>query len=173
MAILGLKAKNFHFLVVIQYIDRRFGDSISIEKDTLAIGTVRRDTFTNTGFVYIFSRENNTWSQSQKISSENVSSENYKDIEGFGNSVVIEDDHIFIGAYQEKISDNIYTGAVYVFTKNNDNWQKIKKIYSSDGERFDQFGSSLAIDENYLIIAAEGKTSDGKENSGAVYIYQK
>ena len=81
------------------------------------------------------------------------------------------------------------SGAVYVFTRSGDatvtnSWSMQAFIKASNAEAFDEFGRSIALDGDTLVVGAPGESSAGTgvnggsqddnslENSGAVYIFK-
>jgi hypothetical protein len=86
------------------------------------------------------------------------------------------------------------SGAVYVFTKSNNQWQQEAYIKASNADIGDHFGSSLSLsgDGLTLVVGAEQESSNGQgvyynddgdgdveqsnnsaSNSGAVYVFHK
>lgn len=106
-----------------------------------------------------------------------------------GRAVANYGDFIVVGApgqdYNSDGSDSVAAaGAVYIFSKNKggaNNWGLIKKIVSAgnNGRRFfDQFGTSVAIHEDVIVVGvpAQDFNSDGLDSvkdAGAAYIYYK
>ncbi|SEJ43417.1 Por secretion system C-terminal sorting domain-containing protein [Dyadobacter koreensis] len=99
-------------------------------------------------------------------------------IDEFGNSVAISGDYAVVGAHfsdRDSTGENYVrdAGAAFIFHKVGDTWQKIKKL--SPGNRvFDSFfGSSVAINGDYIVVGAHGETEGPFNGSGAVYIFEK
>lgn len=67
------------------------------------------------------------------------------------------------------ISSTDSPGKVYIF---NTILEQIQSIYPNEASIDDAFGSSLAVQNNFLAISASGDDTNG-ENTGAVYIYKK
>lgn len=88
--------------------------------------------------------------------------------DGFGTSIDISEDYIIIGADDAKDEDGIDTGVAYVFQKNENAWDYKVTLTPSDGEAGDNFGSSVGISGNNVII---GSNRHGV--GGAAYIFQK
>lgn len=86
----------------------------------------------------------------------------------FGNSVSIFENIAVIGAPGNKSSK----GAAYVFYKVDGKWIEKIKLTASDGVSNDEFGISVSINGNYIIIGSY-KDDDKGENSGSAYIFQK
>lgn len=93
----------------------------------------------------------------------------------FGRSVTISGDYAVVGALQEdEDEEGLNTlnnaGAAYIYEKNTDGtWEQIQKIVASDRAAGDQFGYSVSISGDYLIVGASGKNT----NTGAAYIFKR
>jgi FG-GAP repeat/Secretion system C-terminal sorting domain len=99
--------------------------------------------------------------------------------EYYGSSVSLYGDYAVIGSSSNNFNNFSYgTGAVYVFKKTNGNWQQIKKITASDKVDYDNFGTSVAINGNTIVVGADGQDYDVTgtnriPQSGAIYIFEK
>ena len=51
-------------------------------------------------------------------------------------------------------------------------WTQTQKLAASDGQRFDEFGRSVAIDGNTAVVGAFGENTGG-DNAGAIYVYTR
>ena len=104
-----------------------------------------------------------TWSQQAKL----IASDGAF-MDQFGASVSINGDTLVIGARY----DNNNHGSAYVFDKPIDGWidmTETAKLIASDGAANSQFGCSVAISGDIIVIGARG--SDGY--MGAVYVYER
>ena len=86
----------------------------------------------------------------------------------FGCAVSINGDYALIGTNE----DNNDTGSAYVFKRNGTTWTEEQKLTASDGNNWDQFGISVAIDGGYAIIGAWEDDDNGK-NSGSAYVFKR
>ena len=68
----------------------------------------------------------------------------------FANSVAITRNYAIIGSK----GDNSNVGSAYIFQLNENIWTQKQKLVSSDGASDDEFGSSVSISGNYVIIGA-------------------
>ena len=100
----------------------------------------------------------------------------------FGYAVAVDGDTAVIGAYQDDREDDAMTpdvdesavdsGAAYVFTRVEGVWEERVKLTASDGEAYDNFGISVAVSGDTVVIGASG--DDGAAaNSGSVYVFVK
>src|SRR4029079_5832817 len=125
-----------------------FGTTVSLSGNTLAVGAcLERSCATGingnqvdtgcvqSGAAYIFTRNDNVWTQQAYVKASNTRS-----LDGFGITVALDDDTLAVGATGEGGA-----GAVYVFTRTAGVWTQqayVKGSYSSPG---DQFGLGLAL----------------------------
>ncbi len=140
----------------------KFGDFLSLDQDTLAIGAL--ENASDQGAVYLFERSEggpNQWGQVKKVTaSDGVAADQ------FGNAVMISEDKLVVGAFHK----NGLVGAAYLFERNEggpNQWGQIAKVTASDGVAVDQFGSSIMFRQETLVVGAFG--DDG--GTGSVYVY--
>ncbi len=88
--------------------------------------------------------------------------------DNFGLSVDLDESYIVVGApSDDSLGDN--SGSVYVYNWNEGEYEEIV-LYAQDGEPLDFFGSSVAIEGNYIVVGASGDDINGNA-SGIVYVY--
>ena len=127
-----------------------FGKAISIDGDIMAIGAPgpvisrRSPQAAEIGAVYIFSKRNDSWVQTAQLLGRLTG-------DGFGSTIVIEGNSIFVGApYEEN------TGVVYEFSKTSEDWEKQREFRLPNGNSNDNFGSSVVLRKNQLLVSAPG-----------------
>lgn len=143
-----------------------FGNSVGISGEYIVVGANEHNGVgINSGAAYIFKRENDFWTQQDKLVA--ADGEAY---DAFGISVAISGDNVLIGAYSD--GDNgIFSGSAYVFNRSGDAWNEQAKLLPDDGKAEDKFGRSVSIDEDYAVVCALLSDDDGAE-SGSVYIFK-
>ncbi len=157
--------------------DDRFGTSVSINGKYAIVGVTYNDPG---GAAYIFERgQNGTWLETQKITSSDIST-----ADNFGLSVSLSGDYAIVGAYLEdydQLGGNklLNPGAAYVFKRDTaGNWNQTQKIVASNRASEDNFGNSVFINGNYIIVGAPNRKRDIAGGnilnySGAAYLYEK
>ena len=90
------------------------------------------------------------------------------DDEHFGWSVSISGDYAVIST----LNANDGKGAVYIFKREMDDWNEQAKLVASDGAFMDDFGYSVSISGDYVIIGAQEDDDKGTE-SGSAYIFKR
>src|SRR6266849_2522128 len=140
-----------------------FGSSVSINGDTVVIGAWV--TNSNTGAAYIFERNQGgaeNWGQVQKLTASDPAVYAY-----FGSSVSINGDTVVVGAYGKN------PGRAYIFERNQggaEHWGQVKDLTASDGVGGDQFGISVAIDGDTMVVGAWARNLG---TGGAAYIFER
>jgi choice-of-anchor B domain-containing protein len=86
-------------------------------------------------------------------------------VQGFGEAVEVANGNVFIG----EPSNVQIPGAVYIFSKQEEEWTQKFAIKAEDGEVGDGFGSSLSAFGNLLMVGAPDK-NDGV---GGAYIFEE
>ena len=87
----------------------------------------------------------------------------------FASEISILDEKMYVGVRND---DDIIpdSGAVYVYDINNLGSQPLVKIKAYDAAQLDNFGSSVYITSDKLIVGAFGDDDNGS-NSGSIYVY--
>ncbi len=87
----------------------------------------------------------------------------------FGERVAI-DGNIAVASSR---SNEAAEGKVYVFVNDGSgNWTQQTILKASDGFAGDNFGSSVAIEGNYLIVGARSQTNASAVDTGAAYLFE-
>jgi hypothetical protein len=86
----------------------------------------------------------------------------------FGHSVALEGETLLVGA--PFVNDN--AGAVYVFTRSDQDgsWSHTQDLTADNGGSGDQFGHSIALHENTLVVGAPLQDND---SAGAAYVFTR
>jgi len=178
-----------------------FGASVGVSGDTVVVGASgERSSATgvngnqadnsaiNSGAVYVFVRSGATWTQQAYLKASNTEAGDY-----FGSSVAVSGDTVVVGADEERSNatgvngneaDNSTpgSGAAYVFVRNGGTWTQQAYLKASNTEMGDEFGRSVAVSGDTLIVGASWEDSsatgvNGNEadnstpGSGATYVY--
>lgn len=165
-------------------VDEYLGWSTSIDGNNAAAGAphhsviIDRDTIRESGAVYLFSKnKQGIWEQYQRIVCNTPKSSDW-----FGTAVSISGKYLAIGANGfDKVENNsdhlIREGAVFIYRKDiNGKWHFTQTITVPFSSTNDEFGKSLTLNKNRLIVAAPFyRRKDepfSKNSSGRVFIYQ-
>ena len=154
------------------------GHAIAIDGDIAVVGArfANVDGVRQSGVVYIYQRDAaNKWVQITTIAAPGAGDADRGGGDRFGSALAVQGDTIVVGAPQDEAAGEAKnSGAVYVFKRNEggaDNWGMAQRIASSDSGLGDQFGSSVAIDGDAVVIGARIADGEKKKNTGAVYVF--
>jgi streptogramin lyase len=162
----------------------QFGKAVATYGDYAVVGAYKdaddyqnQDSLEETGSVYVFKKENGNWTQVQKISANDRSAR-----DNFGRAVAMYGDYIVVGSVyadtdasdQNSVSD---AGAVYIYKNNDGTWEFVQKIVASDRGSSDEFGTSVAIEGDTILVGAYGEDEDTTNqntlsDAGSVYVYK-
>jgi uncharacterized repeat protein (TIGR01451 family) len=84
----------------------------------------------------------------------------------FGRSVAIDDDWLAVGAPFAKGS-----GVIYLYQRDGGNLTLRQELAASDAARGDQFGLTLALSGDTLIVGAPNAVGTGGSLAGVVYVF--
>jgi hypothetical protein len=170
-----------------------FGYSVAVSGDTVVVGA-KGAAATNTGAAYVFTRSGTSWSQQAELKAPNAGQGDY-----FGESLAISGDTVVVGASREDSSQTTITngntasadnsafgaGAAYVFVRSGSNWSQQAYLKAPNAEADDQFGVSVAISGDTIVVGSQGESSNqttitsgssasadnSATNAGAAYVF--
>jgi hypothetical protein len=163
----------------------RFGTSVAVSGDTVVVGNPGEDssstgvnstpndgiTYTS-GAAHVFVRVGGVWSAQAYLKPANVGTSQLSD--EFGISVAISGDTIVVGAWKEASSSTGVNstpnelaggaGAAYVFVRVGGDWSqqaylKPAQFVPSGGGQFNDFGFSVSVSGDTVVVGARGEDS--------------
>jgi hypothetical protein len=141
----------------------KFGWSVAVHGDTAVIGAPYDDTHgADGGSAYVFVREDDVWTQQAKLV---TSGGQAYDLCGY--TVAVYGDAALVGA----IRGNGCTedsGAVYAFRRTGGAWSQHGQLVVDDLQEDDDFGRSLALEDNAAIVGAPRQNNW----TGAAYLFE-
>jgi hypothetical protein len=159
----------------------RFGSSVALDGNTLAVGATSEDGCSSgingdetnngcaaTGAVYVFTRTDGVWAQQAYVKPSNTDTSANATGYDFGLRLALHGDNLVVGAPLEPscatgINGNQLdkgcpsAGAVYIFTRTNNVWSQVAYVKATypDLQAFrGRFGNSLAFDGSTLAVSA-------------------
>jgi hypothetical protein len=140
----------------------RFGVSVALHGNTALVGARQDDDKgLDSGSAYVFVWNGSSWAEEAKLTATDGAAGNW-----FGHSVALDGDTAVVGAYQAYGSDQ-NSGAAYVFVRSGTIWVQVAKLVASGGAAGDQFGVSVAVDGDTVLVGANAYGS----YSGAAYVF--
>ncbi|HBS27325.1 MAG TPA: hypothetical protein DD827_09420 [Gammaproteobacteria bacterium] len=154
----------------------RFGYSVDIDNNQLAIGAQCEDEFHTTrteGAVYIYQQSENGFNLEQKVKAFQTA-----EFSLYGDRVALAGNQLIVTGSFEIPAHNFASsltgaGAAYLLERNNGNWQETRLFIPFDLESNDRFGISLSTDSGRVLIGAPG--GEGSSNlfkNGAAYVFE-
>ena len=178
-----------------------FGWSVAVSGNTVVVGVLGEDsgatgvngdqsgsTASDAGAAYVFVHDGTTWTQQAYLKASNTGAN-----DSFGWSVAIADDTVVVGAYGEDSgatgvngnqSDNTApnAGAAYVFVRDGTTWSQQAYLKASNTDAYDNFGLSVAIAGDTVVVGANGEDSgatgvngnqsdNASDGPGAAYVF--
>lgn len=141
------------------YDNGHFGYAVDISGNYIIAGAWTASShYVGRSACYIYGYENGSWIEKQRLFPKGADTTTNH----FGKCVSIYKEVAAVGA-PEEANENVANGAVYIFEKDNDKWVEKAKIISPDKSRYEDFGQSVDLHHNKIIIGARK----------AVYIYEK
>lgn len=178
-----------------------FGSSVAVSGDTVVVGApyeasnaigINGNGGDNSAFqagaAYVFTRNGKTWTQQAYLKASNTDAG-----DRFGYSAAVSGDTVGVGADLESSyatgvngdqANNFSTqsGAVYVFTRSGTTWTQQTYLKASNTGGNDQFGWSVAVSDNTMVVGARNEDSNGfngnqdnnsARDSGAAYVFKR
>jgi len=179
----------------------RFGYAAALDRDTLAVGAPDEDSSgldpaddstSSAGAVYVYAADaSGTWTPFNFLKASNPDADDV-----FGTAVALDGDLLAVGAPGEdsasggingnQADDSVASaGAVYVFQRApSGDWSQVAYVKASNPRAFDEFGASVELHGNLLVVGAPGQGSsdtgiNGDEfdesapDAGAVYVFER
>lgn len=118
------------------------------------------------GVVYVYQMPKTRW-RTMTQTAELTPSDGFVG-DGFGTSVAISGSTIVVGAVSG------FNEKVYVFAKPSSGWRNMTETAQlTDGVSGDFFGSSVAINNNTIVVGAPTATIGGNQSQGAACVFVK
>lgn len=147
----------------------RFGNSVSISGEFVIIGTPGDVVGVNAyqGSASIYKYNGSSWVFMQKLIDATGAAD-----DNFGNSVNIAGNRVIVGAHNDDIGASLNQGSVSIFQYNGNSWILMQKITDAGGAANDNFGNSVSISGNYVVVGAHHDDMGANTNQGSASFYQ-
>ena len=127
-----------------------FGASVAISGETVVVGARSAS--------YVFVRSGATWRQQQRLGAA-------------GGSVAISGETMMVGAPSYSSAGRARQGAAHVFVRGGEVWRQQQQLLAADAVAGDEFGLSVAISGETVVVGAPFDTSPGGFRQGAAYVF--
>jgi len=140
-----------------------FGFIVDLGEDRLMATSVYDDDMgSQSGSGYVFDLADGDWSQSAKLVAPDGMPHDFMGMCG-----QLDGDRAVLGGWY----GNDSRGAAWLWQHGADGWDFLVEAWASDGEGFDIFGRSVALDGDTLLVGADWADVDGIADAGAVYVF--
>jgi hypothetical protein len=143
-----------------------FGISVALSGETVIVGASGSNS--SRGSAYVFVRGGDSWIQAQKLTASDGAAGDL-----FGDSVAISGGTVVVGVPKGDIGSNQDQGSAYVFVGVSNSWTQQAKLTASDGAAYDQFGVSVAVYEDTIVVGAFSDDFGSSSNQGSVYVFAR
>ncbi|MFO0980902.1 MAG: FG-GAP repeat protein [Planctomycetota bacterium] len=141
-----------------------FGFSCDLDGSVLAVGAPHAPGIVaDAGAVYVFRFNGSSWVEEQKIAATDGAA-----AEGFAHTVELDGNRLFAGDQLDDTDTGADAGSVYAFAFNGTAWDLTQKITPAAPSAGENFGFSLAVEQNDLVIGAI-RTDLAGTNTGSLY----
>ncbi len=159
------------------WVNDKFGTAVAISGTTVLVGSPRNDdSGESTGSAYFYERNQGgtgNWGQIKKVTASDRAAGDW-----LGYSVGLDGNTAVIGALLadggvgNPFADG---GAAYVFDRDlggANNWGERALLTPSDAAEFDEFGVSVGISGDTVIVGSN-RNDDAGEDSGSAYMFER
>jgi hypothetical protein len=145
-----------------------YGNSVSVQGDRAAVGARGDDDEgKDSGSVYLYRYTEDGWTMEQKLSPADGCRDG-----AFGSAVCLDGKRLLVGAYGDN-DQGKRSGSAYVYGWDGKRWRFEEKLKAPDGTATDQFGRSLAMDGDRIIVGAHGDQVGGSRRAGSAYVFKR
>jgi hypothetical protein len=146
-----------------------FGTAVAIDGNTAVVGAIYDDDnawHAGAAYVFRFDPATSSWAQEQKL----LPDDGLANYDLFGRAVAVVGGTIVVGVPLDD-DNGEDSGSAYVFQFDGSTWIQVQKILPADGAAGDEFGVSLAMEDNTLVIGARFDDDNGA-NAGSAYVFR-
>lgn len=144
-----------------------FAFSLASDQDHIIIGSPGKGSG-NTGYVYIYQRQEQSWTL-EKI----ISADSSKHSGRFGQAIAYQDNYLIIGDSEHGRGKQ---GASYIYFYDDETWRKQAFLTGGSVTQNALFGSAVAISEQYALVGSPRESHAQKSADkflGSVYLYKR
>ena len=91
----------------------------------------------------------------------------------FGAAVAISNDTAVVGSPYDTVGANTHQGSVYVFVRSGNTWTQQAQLFANDGAAGDEFGWSVAIDGDTIVVGADADDVFANTDQGSAYVFTR
>lgn len=146
-----------------------FGRVLTIQGDLALIAAPYEGDDVGAAYVYRYDLGTDTWNEDVRLAAaEGV------EWSAFGRCVAYSNDIAVFGAPYYRNSSDMEVGAAYVFRYDSGAglWIEESILLASDGEEYDDFGYSVGLTQDMVIVGSKDNTNVNGNDAGSAYVFR-
>ena len=145
-----------------------FGRTVALDGDVVLVGARNQGSsgpffFDGKGATYVYRNTGSNWIEVQEL----LASDGFAG-EWFGSSVALDGDLAVVGAVGDD-DKGFASGSAYVFRFDGTAWIEEDKLLASDGKSQDEFGTSVSISGDVIVV---GAPENNLTDNGRAYVFR-
>lgn len=148
-----------------------FGNAVACTDKQLIVGAKRHKSGSrNLGAVFVYDRS----AKGASSVSQSLFADDPRHGDRFGTAIAVDSlGQLIIGAPLRDEGGKLNAGAAYVFALDDQGWQQTAQLTADPIRAGDQFGASVAIDDQLAVVGAPLRNEYAVNNNGAVFAFEK
>lgn len=143
-----------------------FGNSVAVSGDTVVVSAGGIGVG---GVVYVYVRKAGAWLQQAELTASDAAAG-----DRFGvSSVAVSGDTVVVGVPFDDVGSSIDQGSVYVFTRDGARWTQEDHLTAPEGAAGDNFGFSVSISSQTLVVGARLDDVGTNADQGSAYVFSR
>lgn len=139
-------------------------DSVALFEDTAVVASCR-------GTALVFTRNNGVWTQQATLTPSTPTDASPP--LNLVNFVSVHRETVVLGSAYEDNAGGVDAGSAYVFTRTGGAWVQQAMLMPQDAAAGDNFGSSIALSGDTVIVGAYQDSQPGGAYAGSAYIFTR
>jgi len=146
-----------------------FGDAVALDGDAAIIGAPKESRDGDgVGAVYVFARAGGDWKRDAKLPPDDADAN-----DDFASAIALDGDRALVGAEFDEDSNGNSAGSAYVFVRTTEGWHQEATLAPDDGDSFDHFGASVALDGDTALVGAYKDEDPNGFEAGSAYVFAR
>ncbi len=147
-----------------------FGVDVALDSSTIVVGATANQ-FTGSptdGSATVFELSGPDWLRVERLTPHHIGPG-----ARFGSSVAVGGGRVLVGATFDTDEAGFRSGSAFVFERIDSTYRQIARLAATDAAGGDRFGTSVAIDGEWILVGADLADNDGGVDAGSVYVFQR
>ncbi|MCC7313301.1 MAG: VCBS repeat-containing protein [Planctomycetes bacterium] len=147
----------------------RFGQSVVVSGETIVVGAHNREIAgqAGAGAVYVFNKQGGVWTETADLIASDAAADAH-----FGFAVGLSGNVLMAGSVLDSHTGGLVAGSAYAFLRSGNAWTEVTQLVASDASDGDEFGVSLAMSGDRVLIGSYLHDQPGGMDAGAAYLFE-